>query len=129
MQVADGFDEDVIDGVIQLDGDARVSVTDATGRFQFGPATRPIGSLEAVTSTGAVFHRVDAESAEMSLRLQPFSYLEGVLRVRDRLAAGEKVKSWSWPSDGKSMAGTFGTFLVQRNRRCERPFSRSCSGK
>jgi thiol-disulfide isomerase/thioredoxin len=108
--VTDGCAEDVTDGKVTMDGDVRQTTTDDLGRFVFGPSTRPVGSTFAVTPQGRAWAAAGDVDPQRPMRIKPFSYVEGILRVRGHVAAGAKVKAWCWPTDGGSADAPDGMF-------------------
>ena len=112
VRIVDGCAEDITDGVIAVDGDADAVRTDARGRFAFGPCTRPAGSFVAVTPAGRAFVAAKDFDPAVPLRVTPYAYAAGTVRVRDHVGAGERVNAWSLPTEGGAEEGSLGTVSV-----------------
>jgi thiol-disulfide isomerase/thioredoxin len=98
--IAQGCSEDVSDGTVTVDGDARKATTDENGRFAFTPSTRPAGSIIVVTQLGRAWAAASDVNPDRPLHLRPFSYVEGTVFIRNQVACGAAVKSWCIPTDG-----------------------------
>ena len=91
VRVAENRAERVKNGVIELDSDGDATLTDAAGHFTLGPTTRPSAGVFAVTPNGFASSAAADVQLEHPLRAKPYSFVQGVARVRHDVAANEWV--------------------------------------